>query len=146
MLFTFHPLLLWLGAPRVKVQVKAFTSLLRLFYVCSSRAVYYWIGSYLVRLDFPGTGGQGGQTPRSFVNAWPRVNLQLYRIFSRVCLRAHGCTSSYKNSFSRVCLRAHGCTFPVLHGLRVFSSQAVISEPSAEFTVGTELVHRCCLY
>ena len=31
MLFTFYPLLLWLGEPRVKVHVKAFTSLLRLF-------------------------------------------------------------------------------------------------------------------
>ena len=30
--------------------------------------------------------------------------------------------------------------------LRVFSSQAVISEPSAGSTVGTKLVHRCCLY
>ena len=104
MLFTFYPLLLWLGAPRVKVQVKAFTSLLRLSYVCSSRAVYYWIGSYLVRLDFPGTGGQGCQTPRISVNAWPRVYLQLYRFFSRVCLRAHGCTFSYT-------IFSHGCTY-----------------------------------
>jgi hypothetical protein len=37
----------------------------------------------------------------------------------------------------------------LLHGtnpsLRVSSSQAVISEPSVKFAVGTELVHRCCL-
>ena len=37
MLITFYPLLLWLVKPRVKVQVKAFTSLSRLFYVCGRR-------------------------------------------------------------------------------------------------------------
>ena len=61
------------------------------------------LGSCLVRLDFPGTGGQGGQTSR--FSAPPH----------------HGCTYSYMRKFarpSRVCLRAHGCTFPVLRFLQ----------------------------
>ena len=35
MLITFYPLLLWFVETRVKVQVEALTSLLRLFDVCS---------------------------------------------------------------------------------------------------------------
>ena len=63
--------------------------------------------------DFPflltGTSSDGNWLVQISVNAWPRMYLQLYRFFSRVCLRAHGCTFSY-TKFS------HGCTY-VLTGV-----------------------------
>ena len=45
----FYPLLLWLVEPRVEVKVKAFTSLLRRFYVCSSRGIARWWGDGVER-------------------------------------------------------------------------------------------------
>ena len=64
------------------------------------------IGSCLVRLDFPGTGGQ---TPRISVNTWPRVYLQLHEKIYTPLTGVPTCSRVYLPSTTRFLRIAHGC-------------------------------------